>query len=110
MKRVLAGSSSTLEADLSASALFSRRKPMEWVKTVDVSSVFHNDDMDFDDKVDAIVDIFRKEFPSDISDLYWELADILECLESATDVDDFDSIWNEMYDWADENHIWIKTR
>ena len=29
--------------------------------------------------------------------------------EDSDDVEDFDRIWNDVYDWADRNRIWIET-
>lgn len=34
---------------------------------------------------------------------------IIEELEQATDLDEFDNAWGDLYDYADTKRIWIKT-
>jgi hypothetical protein len=82
-----------------------------WNKTVDVSSVFHNDDMSFIERRDAIVKKFRDAWPvSFTEDESLEINDILDELEETEDVEEFNSVWDEVYDWADYRKVWIKTR
>jgi hypothetical protein len=41
---------------------------------------------------------------------YDDLCDVSDDIQSITDVEDFDNLWDEVYDWADHDHrLWIKT-
>lgn len=74
-----------------------------WQTYVDVSDVFHDDDLTIQAKAHAISARMRK-IPSYT---LWELLD--ELLDTA-DVEEFDEVWSYIYDWADENRVWIETR
>ncbi len=42
-----------------------------------------------------------------------ELEQIIECMESEASermsFDEFDSLWDEFYDWADRARVWVRT-
>ena len=38
-----------------------------------------------------------------------DLIDEMEALDSESTLDDFDDVWDRIYDWADSNHVWIAT-
>lgn len=48
----------------------------------------------------------EKIFGEEAKDDYYY---IVEELEEADTVGDFNYLWEELYDWADSNRVWIKT-
>lgn len=84
----------------------------EWKYTIDVASVFHSETLSFEERRDAVASTLRgsswvrsKTGPYDnlLPALVDELAD-------TEDVDEFDSVWGAVYDEADTDRAWIKTR
>ncbi|WP_043598935.1 hypothetical protein [Nocardia otitidiscaviarum] len=83
-----------------------------WDETIDVSDVFHNEDMSFEEIRDVVVAKikasrwYRKADPHDFNGVR-EITD--DHLAHADDVDEFDGWWDELYDLADYARVWIKT-
>ena len=80
-----------------------------WNLTIDVSPWFHNEEMAFEEIRDAIVRKLRRTPWPERSE---DLSELLEYLAEAVDVEEFDSIWSDIYDIADtdpEYRVWIKT-
>jgi hypothetical protein len=66
---------------------------------------FHDETMTFEQRRDATVEIIRQSgWRSD-----GRLEELLEELAGAIDAEDFDSAWDEIYDLADEDRVWIDT-
>lgn len=87
-------------------------KPI-WAHTVDVSRVFHNEDLTFAQRRDGIVAALRgsswyRQADPDDCDGVRELVD--DHLAYAETGDEFDGPWDELYDLADVDRVWIKTR
>ena len=81
----------------------------KWRHIVDVSQVFHEESMTYEGRRDRIVTQLRKladKMGGADADL---LSDLLDDLEGADNEDEFDSFWDEIYDWADDNRVWINT-
>jgi hypothetical protein len=78
-----------------------------WNHTIRVSGVFHNDDLPFEVKRDRIVsrlNPLKDKFPED-----WDLEDVILSLSEAEDANDFDLAWDDFYNWADDNRVWVET-
>lgn len=79
-----------------------------WEKTISVSDIWDTP-MSPRTMVPLIIERFRETFEQDaepeLDNLLDEFAFALE--DEHFSVDDFDAIWEEIYDWADENSIWI---
>jgi hypothetical protein len=84
----------------------------QWRARVDVSDVFHDDEVTLGDKAQTIAARLgvvgeRIDPGSD------ELPELLEELCDAGaqgDVQWFDNVWSGVYDWADANRVWVSTR
>lgn len=81
-----------------------------WDRTVNLSGVFHNEEMTFAERRDAIVRRLRASGWLDDRDEFDELVEAVEGLEQAEDAEEFDSWWDEVYDHADADRVWIQTR
>lgn len=79
---------------------------MKWDRKIYVGDIFHNDDIPFELKRDSIVKRLRSMVrPRKDEDFVC----LIEDLEVTEDEDEFDDVWNDIYDWADENRVWIET-
>lgn len=82
-----------------------------WKFKVDLSDVFHNDDLTFIDRRDAIVKRLRRgPWNTEKEDFYGDFDALLDELSETERIRDFDSVWEYVYDWADEHRLWITTR
>ncbi len=76
---------------------------MRWLHKVDVSLEWGKalrKELDIPDLVSIMVPKLReKGAPEDL------LEDLLDTYDPA----DFDEVWSRVYDWADENSVWIET-
>jgi hypothetical protein len=84
-----------------------------WHRKINLSGVFHNNDLTFEQRRDAIVQILRatawmKERAE--RDACGGLGDIVDNLACAEDTEEFDGWWDELYDEADRDRVWITTR
>lgn len=80
-----------------------------WDRKLDVSDVFHNDALTFEQRRDSIVRKIRNSGWLDGRDMFDDLVLAVEGLENADDVDEFDGWWDEVYDHADYDRAWIST-
>jgi len=78
-----------------------------WLYTLKLNDIFHNDDMPFEQKRDAIVRRIKAQKFWDPDN--FELSDVMEGLEQADDVSEFDEAWGDFYDYADRERIWVET-
>lgn len=83
-----------------------------WAHTVDLRDVFHSDTLSFTERRNAIVRILRAtQWVKDADRAEMDgLFDIVVELAAAEDVEEFDGWWDELYDLADTDRVWIKTR
>lgn len=78
-----------------------------WEYTINLADVFHNDDMTFEQRRDAIVSRIRNSgWPSTGS---YTLRQLVDELAEAQDTDEFDGPWDLIYDEADADRVWIQT-
>ncbi len=76
-----------------------------WHETIDLKAVWNHDE-EWNIVRDNVVpriknsDWYRRSF---------QVQDLVEELEEALNVVEFDSIWNELYNEADQDRVWIAT-
>lgn len=82
----------------------------DWKYTLKLKDVFHNDQLTFIESRDAIVKRLRnsawfkgKPDTDDLPQLVTELSE-------TTDEQEFDEVWDAIYDEADADKVWIETR
>lgn len=78
-----------------------------WHSSIDLGYVFHDNDLSFTERRDTIVQRISTASFYDADDL--QLADIVYELSQAEDAEEFDFLWDEFYDWADVNGVWVTT-
>lgn len=103
----------TVEGIVESHRLASNRRAtgrVVWDLTLDVSPWYHNEELTFEQRRDAIV---RKIRNSPWPKHNEELEEILAELAEVRDEDEFNLIWDDLYDIADLDpnyRVWIKTR
>lgn len=80
-----------------------------WRVEIKLGDFFKSDDLTVAEKAKEIVKRIRDSRWRDISGSQFLLDDILERLGSVADADEFDYVWNEIYDLADIDRVWIDT-
>lgn len=79
-----------------------------WTHTLNLADVFHNGELTFRERRDAIAHRIQRAKWFDYGDM--DLMDVIKFLADATDVEEFDEAWAMFYDWADSARIWVVTR
>ena len=80
-----------------------------WAHKINLADVFHNDDLTFTEKRDAIVARIRATRWFKDCDEYDDLPQFVEELADARTPDEFDGPWDCIYDIADADRVWIAT-
>jgi len=83
---------------------------MNWQQEIDLSDIFHNDTLSFEARRDNIAKRIRLSQWFKSKDDFDDLPPIVEELEETPDSDAFDEVWNAVYDEADADKVWIRTR
>lgn len=78
-----------------------------WDDTIDVSDVFHNDELSYEEIRATVVVRLRES--NWLHGAGSDLADLVDELASAEDIDEFNGVWADIYDCADRDRIWIDT-
>lgn len=81
----------------------------EWAYRIDISDFFHDEALTTNEKAKRIATRFRIRLGRKP---VWEdeIEGLLEELEDQTDADEFDDVWNCIYDWCDAERVWVRTR
>jgi len=88
-----------------------------WKMKIDVSPAFsmYEENENFEEFKEELLNILDNE------DVYNEIEEkigdeeayqysvLVDDLKPTEDEDEFDYTWNDLYDWADENLVWINT-
>lgn len=80
-----------------------------WRCKLRIADLWTNDDLSFTEKRDGIVARIRR-LPmydpegGDQEELWW----IIDELCDAGNADEFDSVWDAFYDWADTERVWVE--
>ena len=80
-----------------------------WQHKINLTSVFHNDDLTFEQSRDAIVARIRGSAWFKAKDEYDDLVYLVEELADSERAYHFDYVWDEIYDIADYDRVWITT-
>jgi hypothetical protein len=87
-----------------------------WVVKLDVVDIWekYQDDEDFEEFKEALVPALKdkqQEVQEKLGDeAAMEFEDLISQIEyNADDVEEFDYIWQDLYDWGDENMVWLGT-
>lgn len=81
-----------------------------WKHRLDVSDIFHNDDMPLIKKRDAIVARLKVGpwVPTEEEDPFDNFICLVDELAEVEDEQSFNEVWASVYDWADEDHrLWL---
>jgi hypothetical protein len=80
-----------------------------WLHTIDLGDIFHDHSLAFEKKRDLIVERLRasdwvkQAHPNSL------VADTVDELAETFDEEEFDEVWNDLYDRADVDRVWIET-
>lgn len=87
-----------------------------WVVKLDIADIWnkYQDDEDFEEFKEALVPALKakqEEIQEKLGDdAAMQFEDTITEIEyNADDVEEFDYIWQDFYDWADENLVWLGT-
>lgn len=77
-----------------------------WKHTVKLADVWRDEDREFTERRDEIVKRIRALPMFETDD---DLQLLVDDLREAEDIVEFDYTWNEFYNWADDNDVWVAT-
>lgn len=80
-----------------------------WIRIVKLKDVWHNDDLPFEKKRDKIVERIKESGWRDITPYPDTFDERVADLTASSDTSEFDSWFNELYDLADSDRVWIET-
>lgn len=80
-----------------------------WRERIELGNVFHDDSMEFNQRRDTIIDRIRKSrwFTSSSDESF--LTNIVDELANTQSEQEFNYVWNDVYDQADLDRVWIET-
>jgi hypothetical protein len=81
-----------------------------WNRKINLADVFHNEDMTFEQRRDAIAARLRGSKWYSGSDEDAEIRILVDDLGDAVDTDQFDAVWDAIYDETDYDRVWIGAR
>lgn len=82
-----------------------------WEFNLDVSDVFHNEALSFEQiRDDVVARIRASRWYARYGGEGTDLGDVVDELAETDSVDHFDWTWNEIYNHADKDRCWITTR
>ncbi|UDL16655.1 hypothetical protein SEA_ATUIN_262 [Arthrobacter phage Atuin] len=82
---------------------------MAWNHDLNISDFFHDDDLTITEKAEKISERLKSRPWFDGLTYKEDLEGLLEELTDMEDADDFDMIWDQMYDIFDAERIWVRT-
>ena len=86
-----------------------------WIIKLDLSDIWnkYQDDEDYDEFKEALIPALEAKVEEVVDklgdDVGMEFEDIIEEIRNADDEEEFDYIWQDLYDWGDENMVWLGT-
>lgn len=82
----------------------------KWKHRLNLSDVFHNDDLEFEEIRDQTVARLKaSSFYREVVSERFGFEDLADELGDTETVGQFDFIWNIVYDYADNYDCWIST-
>jgi hypothetical protein len=83
-------------------------KPV-WDRKISLAGIFHNPDLTFEQRRGAIVEVLRASTWLKEYDEGDDLPQFVDELAGTEDVDQFDAVFDAIYDVADADRVWIGT-
>ncbi len=80
-----------------------------WDRRINVADIWRNEALTFEQRRDAIVARLRTSAWLAGRNASDPLVEAVDGLAAADDVDEFDGWWDEVYDHADYDRVWIAT-
>jgi hypothetical protein len=80
-----------------------------WKRKIQLGDVFHNDEITFAQRRDAICKRIKASGWMKLHEEDYGFEMLLEELANVDNPDDFDYWWDQLYDYADEDRVWIDT-
>jgi hypothetical protein len=80
-----------------------------WTYTIMLGDVWRDENLTFEKRRDVITDRLRSSTWVTHAGPDSDLAVLVEDLAETPDVEEFDALWNELYDYADTDRAWIDT-
>lgn len=80
-----------------------------WKRRVNLAGIFHAEEMTFEERRDAIVDVIRHSTWFKVCEEGDDLPQFLEELGDTEDAEGFDVVMGAIYDVADDDRTWIVT-
>lgn len=80
-----------------------------WNLTIDLKEVWRDDELTVTEKAGFIVERIEKSGWVEDTPYPDTFRDLLAQLKGVTRPDEFDAVFSEVYDLADEDRVWIKT-
>lgn len=77
-----------------------------WLHTLNFHP-FWDDDLPIEEKGRRAAAEIKRVFPKWEEDV--ELIDFVDGFESVAAIGEFDAVLSDLYDWADENRVWVAT-
>ena len=88
----------------------------KWAYKIDVADLWRqqeDEEISFEDFVRELTDTFSSEVENIHETIGYSEAmvfeDIVQRMSMAGDEEEFDDEWHQLYDWADDNRVWINT-
>jgi hypothetical protein len=81
----------------------------EWLKKIPLGDVFHNEEMTFEQRRDETVRRLRSSGWLTMTADDFDLSDMFDELGETRDGNEFDEVWDRIYDQADYDRVWIGT-
>lgn len=80
-----------------------------WAMSIHLSDIWKSEELSFPERRDGVVDRIRKSGWETITNHPLYLTGTVNILAECDDVVEFDHYWNNIYDIADEDRVWIST-
>lgn len=81
-----------------------------WKREVNLIGAYHNDALTLNERAKAVAERIRKSGWVEDTPYPDTFRDLLAELETVEDAAEFDAVFDQVYDLADEDRVWIETR
>ena len=102
----------TIEGIIEAHSIANARRSFglpSWANHVNLRDVFNDESLSFEERRDEIVRRLRASSWLRGRDEFEDPMEIIEWLAVAEDAEEFDELWDDLYDHADRERCWIGT-
>lgn len=81
-------------------------KPV-WDRKVNITGILHNEELTFEQRRDALVGVLQASTWVKQCDEDDDLPQLVEELAGTEDTEEFNAVWDAIYDVADADRVWI---